>query len=75
MAQFNGAVPLMWDSPIRINSLEFNDFRDAAIQDGADFVQHKAVVADNLVFIVFIDNVILDARSLCQLIPGHLAFG
>lgn len=51
---------------------ECEDVLNAAVQHSADAVQHEAVIADNLVFEIFIDDVILNPCPFCQLIPGHL---
>lgn len=52
----------------------FNYIRNCASKSSANPFQNKAVVAFDFIFVVIVNNLILYAGALCQLISGQLVF-
>ena len=48
----------------------FNNITEITIQSGADTIKNVTVISLDMIFIVVIDDLILDAGTFCQFITG-----
>lgn len=65
-------APFFSANKIRLFLYKFNDIADPAGERGTNAFQNKAVIPFHLIFIVIVDDLILNSRSFCKLVSADI---